>query len=228
MLAVAGSPAQPGSVPSSLSIGRTGRVERAGSSGPGQAGRARKRPRAGSRGPRPDRKQRGGGAARHQSSRPAESRPRPGRRVGLSESRPAIWILVCADCHRAYQHRCCRHCRYRSHHCDPFIIVLIIIIRLFLIQTLSACPLSKRAGRERGGQGRRRKAYVSAHIEQKSRIDHTRASTGPAGRPARQRAGRERAGQGRGTGARVRSHARILITPRLRRAALQGRVRGTA
>ena len=53
------------------------------SHGPGRAGRLSgpgpKRPRAGSCGPWPDRKQRGGGAARHQSSRPG-----PGRRNGGS------------------------------------------------------------------------------------------------------------------------------------------------
>ena len=104
--------------------GRAGRVKRAGSSGPGPKTTAGRVSRAAAR---QETAGRGGSKA---PVEPARARPAErGVGYGLSESRQAIWISVCADCCRVYQHHFRRHCRYRSHHCDPFVIVLIIIIR---------------------------------------------------------------------------------------------------
>ena len=121
-----------------------GRVMRLGSSGPGPKTDAKRNSGAGgpaclwagSRGPWRERKERGGGAARHQASR-----PRPGRRNGGS----GIWTFRVTAGGLGFSLRrlssllstslsiIMSHNHHRLLYYDPFIIVLTIVFLLFLI-----------------------------------------------------------------------------------------------
>ena len=120
--------------------------------------------RAGSSGPGPkttagrtaiwrERKQRGGGAARHQTSRPRPGRQTGGAGHGLSESRPAVWVLACADYRHHHRHHCHYHYHYSLLYYDP----LISFSRHY--RFISYVERGEGAGHGRG------KAYASAHTE---------------------------------------------------------------